>query len=448
MNEGWGRVRPKFGDLPFSWDGPADGDRAGPNDGELREGLALAMETPAERRVALPREYVLPGYEGVPCGELNQVMRNMGHTGDINRYYTLWSNGSERQKKFTCVFTSPLTGEHFACGLWTNNKGGVIHEESTYWYNKKSAKHAAAAKCLDCMALRRCHGTEKWFIPRCEDLPYLVGNAPLLPKLPKNVKLPIIMQGDGVTVKQDLVNWYLSFWRKMNTLWPVPSDVEPITPECSCYTSWSNMRDSVNRRFTATYVCPLTGEKYLSGTLNHVGDQTIDHMFYDPVRHLLLSNLRSPAAVQGKAEGEDCAESHPLFKIDLVWYSSKKRAENAAAARALDCLRHRASAYGMDGASGGLCCAEEPYLRGEAPGGWRDISEAAKAAEEMIYDGATPLEPYYVPFAVVPESERITTKFHVSDFHSLVETSHDNEEWRKRHQDARRNETSRVPSHI
>ena len=128
-DEGWGRVRPKFGDLPCSWDGPAEG---GPHEGGRRDGAAGAAEAPAGRRVAPPREYVLPGYEGAPCGELHQVMKNEGYAGDINQYYTLWSTGPEHQKKFTCVFTSPLTGERFACGRWTKHKGEVVREDSTY----------------------------------------------------------------------------------------------------------------------------------------------------------------------------------------------------------------------------------------------------------------------------------------------------------------------------
>ena len=215
-----------------------------------------------------------------------------------------------------------------------------------------------------------------------------------------------------------------------------PSDAKRKPPVGQNYSAWSNMRDPVHRRFTAVYVCPFTGEKYLSGTLQGVDDPTSDHMFYDPARQLLLSNLRGSATAQEEAGGGGGAASPPPSKIDLVWYRSKKRAEEAAAGRALDCLRHRAAARDMDGASGGRYCAEEPYLRDEAPGGWQDISEAAKAAEEMLYDGATPLKPYNVPFALVPEGERLT------DFYSIAEMLHENEEWRKRHQDARKSQTA------
>ena len=57
-----------------------------------------------------PRDHVLPGFDGVPRGELNQKFVNGGYKGDINQYYTLWDNdGLPHEKKFTCIFTCPLS---------------------------------------------------------------------------------------------------------------------------------------------------------------------------------------------------------------------------------------------------------------------------------------------------------------------------------------------------
>jgi len=114
-------------------------------------------------------------------------------------------------------------------------------------------------------------------------------------------------------------------------------------PSAGCYSSWANMLDGEGqRRFTGLFVCPLTGEKFASGKLVNDGCWTEDHMYYDEERGLLLSNIR----FRRDDEEDDCAVwSDTLHRVDLVWYRTKRKAEEAAAARALDCLRRRATSY-------------------------------------------------------------------------------------------------------
>jgi len=404
------------------------------------------------------RDRVLPGYDGAPCGELNQKLLGCG---DANRYYTLWDNTTGKssppsQTKFTCVFTCPWTGEHFACGHW-KTEGVMVDESTTYWYNKKSAKNAAAAKYLDCMSLRMCHGTERTPYIRCVDPPYLKGEGPPLPTLPPDVKLPIvdvdaaIMAGNSIApstnTKRALVEWYISFWKDMDEVGlTILPDVErriPNNPEC--YSCWSNMMmDGKGRRFTGLFVCPLTGEKFLSGKLVHDdnNDWTEDHMFYHNDRELLLSKLRFGG--DGDAEEEDgCADDDIFPRVDLVWYATKSKAMEAAAGRALDCLGHRASVHAGDDVCTMIderCCAEEPFLRNESPSCWNGIDcDSVAAAEDMVYESATRLKPVYVVFGALPEDERITARFDVEDFHSLVGKSNSDDVWRERYRDQRKN---------
>ena len=58
---------------------------------------------------------------------------------ELKDYYTTWTNDAKsHESKFTCIFTCPLTGEHFACGDWSNNggAGAVDAEDETFWYSE------------------------------------------------------------------------------------------------------------------------------------------------------------------------------------------------------------------------------------------------------------------------------------------------------------------------
>ena len=204
---GWGRPRPKFEDLlPSSPDQSDDDDvhfldfwevenNMVDGDGEERSdehrpswrpmNNIFAMENNAEpiERVTPLREEPLPGLVGAPLGELNQSYVNEGFTKPLKQYYTVWSNdGKPHELKFTCIFTCPITGEHFAAGNWEDDKDITV-VDGVYWHKtKKNAMNAAAAKVLDCFSFRRCHGTEKEPYKRCVDSPYLACDAPQLPE--------------------------------------------------------------------------------------------------------------------------------------------------------------------------------------------------------------------------------------------------------------------------
>lgn len=79
-----------------------------------------------------------------PRQELNEAYIMMGcqsQINDLKQCYTTWydehHNPKPHEKKFTCIFTCPITGEHFACGYWDNG-GSIISEGGVFWYRECS----------------------------------------------------------------------------------------------------------------------------------------------------------------------------------------------------------------------------------------------------------------------------------------------------------------------
>jgi hypothetical protein len=63
---------------------------------------------------------------------------------------------------------------------------------------KKQAKSAAAARTLDVLSVRRCHGINRRPFQRCRDEPYRLNTeAPVLPDLPPGIQLPNVEANDG-----------------------------------------------------------------------------------------------------------------------------------------------------------------------------------------------------------------------------------------------------------
>lgn len=114
--------------------------------------------------------------------------------------------------------------------------------------------------------------------------------------------------------KAELLSWYSQ----------KPRSVQ-ITNEC--YITWNNGGMPHELRFTSVFVCPLSGELFLSGR------------YGDP-------------------------ESYDIDPVtNIVWYKSKKTAEHGAASRAFDCQSYRqhfcTSASNTNSAHLG---SEKPYL--------------------------------------------------------------------------------------
>ena len=74
-----------------------------------------------------------------PKADLYNFYTRKGFTSDqaseLNDFYTVWESRSSSQKRFTSVFTCPISGEHFFAGNWKEG-GDIIYEDSLFWYRK------------------------------------------------------------------------------------------------------------------------------------------------------------------------------------------------------------------------------------------------------------------------------------------------------------------------
>jgi len=439
-DDGWGRPRPKFADLSPSTPSP---------DHSKNDGHEPMDDAPTEdqRQSRVQRAIPLidfPIFDGVPIAELSEVyVREKRLTQDqvpaMKKFYTTWSNGEKSPKtKYFCVFTCPATGERFGCGHWKNEKGvtvvGEKGHDAAYWYNtKKHATIAAAARALDCFSLRRCEGTGKDPFRRCEDPPYPAGNAPRLPDLPSGVALPTpLPRGSGRAArvasppKKALCDWYLSLVKKLDNIGIVVEEqANESGPRSECYDCWSDDNlNSPDKAFTAIFTCHLTGERFASGSV--IGDEDNykkGFWYYDQRERILVPRGEVNIGEDGADDSSEVEECLGLQRIYFVWYKTKKKAIAAAAARAVDCFRHRDSPYN-DISDDQRYCQEKPYSVGNAPELWKNVSETVRRVGS-------------IEWASLPHNDRLTTWFGVPDLHGLLEGERSDEYWRAKYRERR-----------
>ena len=90
-------------------------------------------------------------------------------------------------------------------------------------------------------------------------------------------------------------------------------------------------------------------------------DYKTDGGYYDTRRWMLVT--------RENIEVGDCHENN-CDRVEIIWYRTKKEAINAAAGRALDCLRHRDSGSTL---SFVRYCCELPYTVDETPEIWKRV---------------------------------------------------------------------------
>ena len=109
-----------------------------------RPSLATAQQHLEDESFVEPKPSPFMGEEvrqrlNPPKADLYNFYIRKGLTSDqaseLNDFYTVWESGPSSLKRFTCVFTCPITGEHFFAGNW-NEGGDVVLENSVYWYRK------------------------------------------------------------------------------------------------------------------------------------------------------------------------------------------------------------------------------------------------------------------------------------------------------------------------
>ncbi|KAL7514931.1 hypothetical protein ACHAXN_013065 [Cyclotella atomus] len=343
----------------------------------------------------MPIDHVLPGMDGVPISELNQTYCKTDQGIKISDFYTVFDNGNLKDLLFTAIFTCPIKGEHFASGDWGESKN-VVRMGDIFWFKtKKQAKSAAAARTLDVLSVRRCHGINRRPFQRCRDEPYRLNTeAPVLPDLPPGIQLPNVEANDGSwdsSPKAALNEWYQHFQKRLREM---GGTLTMDSPEQKTYASWNNI--VANRLFTSVFTCPMTGERFASGTL---ADKQYDKvpMYYDSDRKLLKFNI----------EFDEDEEIEPtVHKLDFIWYKTKKDAEDAAAARALDCLRFRYPAS-HSSANQKKYCMEEPYTTDSIPEPWDKVSDTVTQVHQFEITKNGEIIPKHALWPILPSESKI-----------------------------------------
>ena len=110
--------------------------------GSSPDGMAPSVNTPSSS----PSPSYNAAVELVPRAELHQFYikegLSNGQAQTLKSYFTTWTNGAKSHElKFTCIFTCPVTGEHFACGDWRTAGSGTdkmieVPSCQTYWYSE------------------------------------------------------------------------------------------------------------------------------------------------------------------------------------------------------------------------------------------------------------------------------------------------------------------------
>ncbi|KAL3781907.1 hypothetical protein HJC23_004092 [Cyclotella cryptica] len=392
--------------------------------------LLVSNESTTETRLApydTARFFTASSFKFFPKQELNEYYTRLGlgpsQISQLRKYYVTWSSRFPKEVRYTSSFTCPLTLETFVCGHIPEKHGGVLVHESLFWFKSKQlATDAAAAKALDCFAFRECHGSDEKPDVRCLDLPYLKENAPPMPALPDGVIFPtspftvfsdnpesvenkqpssngpaktiVSSSGDSSndTPKQALYKWYEAYWRRINkTSFKLShSSVTRRVPEKDSFSTWSNSlakSKTSTKLFTSVFVCPWTGERFLSGKLADEHKECLEADF------------------DLKEKGSEEVETRTL-----MWYRTKKDAENAAAARASDCLQFRSMNKDYTVMKSIKYCNDPPYAASDSPLNERDITQRLTGVME-VYNELNPPIHFQLPWKVVPLEERIRIRY-------------------------------------
>jgi sulfatase maturation enzyme AslB (radical SAM superfamily) len=145
-----------------------------------------------------------------------------------------------------------------------------------------------------------------------------------------------------------------------------------------------------------------------------------DYMVYDSEKKELVSRFKFHGDV------EDNARFH---KVDLIWYKTKRDAEDSAAARAVDCLllRYPTLRYIMNRGEtlhkyipmnlqmescNDQCryCEEEAYDVESTPVLWKTISNSVDWVLQFDQSNGD-IKFYFVTWAKVPDSSEVTNEF-------------------------------------
>jgi hypothetical protein len=237
-------------------------------------------------------------------------------------------NSDVQKLRFTAVFTCPLSGNKFHSGQWhgideseystttTTSDSDSADEGSAntgvatvvWYYKKNDAKHAAAARALDCLnyMLEQEEGGMNYY-GYCKEVP-AVPPLPFPSPGDQNEHFTCNMDyNTGITMQNNknpvafvtdwlMTNYQIQLKRK------------------TAFKSKHNNDAAHLLRWTSSFTCPASANVFSSGQLVVEDDS---HQVETSNRKYLVDETTDPPT---------------------VWYNNKKEAETAAAARMVDCI--------------------------------------------------------------------------------------------------------------
>ena len=272
------------------------------------------------------------------------------------KYYVSWHKDDvllTKEKLYTSIFVSPLTGEIFPSGRYSENgtleqphAWSIVQNVHIYWYKRKAtAESAAAARAYDCLQHRAVPPRDAF--DWCGlDHPYQEGKRPYPQAAIPFEKMLEIQQiiANNVQKSHSLNNNHVGeVALSVNTS---PATMQPnqaipcgnikdrlgelywqlwkINIPRHQYVPWERKLENNLCLHTAAFVCPRTGEVFFSGARD--------------------------------SESRDASDD--ALGGTFHWYRDSKSAEDAAAARAYDCRQYRC----LGGkASFAQLCTNAPY---------------------------------------------------------------------------------------
>ena len=278
---------------------------------------------------------------------------------------------------------------------------------------------------------------------RCQDMPYLKDNAPTLPPLPDGVVLPTTVlkisgkpKGDekkspafqfqktkaavnndaNDSPKNALIKWYEEYWRRINkTSFTLShTSVTRRLPGKDYFATWSSLGAKGKhpiQLFTSVFVCPWTGERFLSGKL---AGRQLEYLERDfDFGEQGAKNVETKTLVwYRKLMRSFCSQTASTNTIMVFFITGTKRdAENSAAGRALDCLRHRAiSKSSVTVVKSTKYCTDVPYGTNGFDVAPQDITQKLTGVLQVYTKMNRPIV-FKLPWKVVPLEERIPIRY-------------------------------------
>lgn len=292
----------------------------------------------------------------IPSDDLQSPMDELiGRYRDkLDRCCVTWGGEDD---EFTSAFVSIETKECFLSGEVVN--GNVVQRNYLNWYGtRQEARNAAIVRAIDCFELR--DGSPRPFGRRVQEPPYLLGNGPELSQsipLECMKRIECLRRSRQQQAHHSMISDTSSLTGEQSrSAIPAPSpkarsihDNAKSKLHERYHSGWINGRHVVNGlipkknfvswsfgmdhtpRYSAAFVCPLSGEIFVSGELINYGDD------------------------------------EPFEKDGLFWYSGKKKSIIAAAACAFDCFAYREDRSNDEVSAAIQFCIAQPYQEENEP---------------------------------------------------------------------------------